>query len=508
MCRFKPSGEETLSTFPVNYDWHTFRKGYRNTFTEEGFDNHMIWSSQLMFNCPVPPGLRERIKDGSTVVDDYATLFLDIVPIRTPPRYGPPKEFLPPRFDVPNTINATAEYGTDHVLPLTDDAGRWENVPICKPSLMTYGITDDQKRKDEQSNDTVGTHHVVPTGFVPPPKVHKLVACTWTSNTFKTRGGRSTVSDGEQRLKEWLAFHLLAGFDHMYIYDNSGAFSSDADLSAVTNLFPGRVTRINWPSRVCNNNKGNSDNKGERSSQYAAETSCRLRFGTHSTWLGSMDTDEYLVPQGKYTDLRVLLDHLDREEKLKILSFHSLRSSLRFDKLAPFEVANNGFHPELPAGTPFLEAYNCDRELPPKTKFIPAEKQIYQPDYVKLHFVHYSTITALSQLSQARLKELGGYRWTQRYKEPHGRFAAETNDALMLHTKSVAGPDANHFDKECRKPRQGPMDGACKFGFPWPNRAEDPSRPLTEEGYARNCFTHENVETYWVPRLKAALEAL
>ena len=39
------------------------------------------------------------MKSGDTVVDDYSTLFVDLIPIRTPPRYTSPKEFLQPRYN-------------------------------------------------------------------------------------------------------------------------------------------------------------------------------------------------------------------------------------------------------------------------------------------------------------------------------------------------------------------------------------------------------------------------
>lgn len=34
---------------------------------------------------------------------------------------------------------------------------------------------------------------------------------------------------------------------------------------------------------------------GERSSQYAAESSCRERYGSLTEWLSFIDTDEYMV---------------------------------------------------------------------------------------------------------------------------------------------------------------------------------------------------------------------
>ena len=126
ICRFKPSMEETLSVHDFNYDFHTWRKAYASTFTYEGFDNHMIWTSQLLFRCPVPESLQQLIMNGKSVEHDYATHFVDLIPIRTPPRYGPPMEFLPPKYEKANIFNATEEWGHSHILPSIEDSGRWE----------------------------------------------------------------------------------------------------------------------------------------------------------------------------------------------------------------------------------------------------------------------------------------------------------------------------------------------------------------------------------------------
>ena len=73
------------------------------------------------------------------------------------------------------------------------------------------------------------------------------------------------------------------------------------------------------------NNRNFADSPGERSSQYAAESSCRLRFGDHTDWIGQLDIDEYLSPQGDFDSLPPLLDKLDQEGN-KIVSFGSWRA--------------------------------------------------------------------------------------------------------------------------------------------------------------------------------------
>lgn len=95
-------------------------------------------------------------------------------------------------------------------------------------------------------------------------KKHKLIACTWTSAGFYTRGERTFVDDGRQRLLQWLEYNKLVGVDHVYIFDNSGAVAGGNTLKPVTDLFQGFATRIDWPAKVCNNRPGNNDNKGER----------------------------------------------------------------------------------------------------------------------------------------------------------------------------------------------------------------------------------------------------
>lgn len=186
-----------------------------------------------------------------------------------------------------------------------------------------------------------------------PVKQHHLASCLWASTGYTTRGNRFAINDGQRRLVEWITYQKLIGVDHFYLYDNSGAFSNDPSnsLHPIAELFPGDVTIIDWPAQVCNNNPNNVDSVGERSSQYAAEASCRLRFGPHVNWIAQFDIDEYLVPStypgkreyrgkvlfvvspnrdfsfsvGNNTSILPLLEKLDQEGN-KIVSFGSWRA--------------------------------------------------------------------------------------------------------------------------------------------------------------------------------------
>ena len=274
ICRFKPSGDITFSVFNNDYEWVATRKGQRRMFNEDGRDNKQIQTSQLLFQCPVPDHLVEQVRTGASVVDDWATIFIDLIPVRTPPRYGPPEEFLKPyyakSYESPyiGTFKTDVEWGNDHILPKLEDSGRWENIPVCKPSLMTY---EPQVLEGPKKDEKVK---------------HNLVSCLWASTGYTTRGNRYAINDGQRRMLEWITFNKILGFDHFYIFDNSGAFTNHSSLKPFEEIFPGDVTVINWPSRVCNNNPNNVDSPGERSSQYAAESSCRLRFGPHVNWIG------------------------------------------------------------------------------------------------------------------------------------------------------------------------------------------------------------------------------
>ena len=93
----------------------------------------------------------------------YTNLFVDIIPIRTPPR-NLEKLLLTGEnkmsTQLKKNINTETHWGKNHILPRIKDSGRWENVPVC-------AIHDSSKKE------------------VSARKKHKLVACTWTSASYK-----------------------------------------------------------------------------------------------------------------------------------------------------------------------------------------------------------------------------------------------------------------------------------------------------------------------------------
>ena len=59
----------------------------------------MFWQSQLRFDCPVPDNgdLRSTIASGrSVLLDGTPSIYVDVVPIRTSPRYGKRMSYFTP----------------------------------------------------------------------------------------------------------------------------------------------------------------------------------------------------------------------------------------------------------------------------------------------------------------------------------------------------------------------------------------------------------------------------
>jgi hypothetical protein len=504
VCQFHPSGQETLSVSNVQYDYAAKRKGQQKTFTKTGHhDNKSIHTSQLVFKCPVPADLVDVVREGTSVINDQATMFVTLVPIRTPPRYGMPNRFLPPYYQDPkhNNFSVPEEWGDAHILPRIVDSGRWENIPICKPTWKAYAGATSAPPTDEKIGLT-------PTEMLHLPghtKKNRLIACTWASAQYATRGERFAIDDGARRLDEWIRFHLLAGVDHIVIYDNS---PGEKSLKPVTDQFPDQVTRIPWPATICNNNRSFEDSPGERSSQYAAESSWRLRFGPHTDWMATMDIDEYIVPVGEYTSLKPFLDELDKNGT-KIISFGSWRAWPRRDLIEPPEPIRNKticnqeipcFSLKIPSNRSILQTYNCDRQTV-KAEHMPAEKQIFRTDYVLQHYVHYSTITLFGEMN-ALDTVAAGFKFARASPDPLARFADEVSEVTMLHTKALATQDTTGWEARCT----GKSKGTCRIGVPFPSTDDSLNVTKDDDGWLYNCYVNPKVEQYWVPQLDKQLK--
>jgi hypothetical protein len=163
------------------------------------------------------------------------------------------------------------------------------------------------------------------------------------------------------------------------------------------------------------------------------------------------------------------------------------------------------FELKVPLKNTMLQAYNCDRQSGPKTKVMPAEKQIYKPEYVKQHFIHYSTVTALTEMNKEEF-EAAGYDWgrTKAFPDPNSRFGDELEEATMLHTKAVARQDTVGWEEACMDNYKGHF--MCRIGVPFPDNYDEKEHGTGDEkGWAYNCYPNKKIDDYWAPLLEKAI---
>ena len=352
---------ETLSNYSYNPEHANYlKRGSKPMLTslEQGHDEQ-IWNAVYSIQCPVPylsdgvNTLSSIIASGASVSESIPSLYLDLVPIRTPVRrnkggFGLPDFTSPQHSDQSPPFDPNLVWGQSHVLPRVEASGRWSNIPICTPATIEKQLSTNNKDNQHYDREIAFSQETIESDNGS-NKTHFLVGCVWASHSFSTRGQQHpTDSSTSDRLLEFITYHLeIAGFDHIFVYDNSDTSTHERinlTLSSVTDLFPRqRVSRIPWPHRVCNNNRPAHSNPGERSSQYAAESSCRARYGSQTEWLISLDVDEYLIPVSKkWANIKEWLMHVSATEKTtKILSFYQTRALPNVDLMLPYNGSSD-----------------------------------------------------------------------------------------------------------------------------------------------------------------------
>jgi len=488
---------QTMSEFSFNYEYVSWRKGKDSMFQREGKDNTQFWLSQLLFKCPIPERLQSLVQSGKHVENDLAQLFLDVTPIRTPARYKThlfTAEHIGSKLlAVSQLFDPKSEFGHKHYLPEVKDSGRWANIPICQPPR--------------------------------PKKKHRLVLCTWTASAYTRRGDVVGVSDTEARVREWVLFHQMVGFDHVYLYDNT-APGLPSSLQAIADEFPDFVDYYRWPCAICNNNRPSHKNPGERSSQYAAEASCRERHGSTTDWMAFIDTDEYLVPMAHDT-WEPILEEFD-QKGLHILKMRSSRAKPRAEYMDTMKNQTLCVDPvpnvRKPPGTPqdclepsknnsFLKTYNCEYIRPPRPdRFERAMKQIYRPDFVQSHFVHYSTVT--KDISKYYKDQGPGEAYTQKVHQKKWQdgspeiFLDEINEGLLVHTRSVLPHESQYREQGCQiGSKWGCALGyVCSDSTPFVDEKHQDNTFIDGEGNYCNCWKNSKVEDIYAPKLERVLE--
>ncbi|MEI6290552.1 MAG: glycosyltransferase family 92 protein [Chloroflexota bacterium] len=109
----------------------------------------------------------------------------------------------------------------------------------------------------------------------------KLLPCLWYYSAYMDYLSLCLIcKDENDYLPEWLDYHLLLGVDRFYIYDNDSRVPIQETLPEY--IARGRV--------IVNKISG-------RAMQLAAYDHCLQTYGEQSTWIGFIDTDEFLVPK-------------------------------------------------------------------------------------------------------------------------------------------------------------------------------------------------------------------
>lgn len=426
ICRFHDSQRNivmtTFSEYPFNYEYINWRKrGDKPMFVKDGPDVEIFDYSTLLFSCPIPEALllrRQQQQQQQPITGGGRRLWLDLIPIRTPARFDQGylltlEQVGQEEFAKLHRFDTNLHYGTngEQEIPPLDQSGRYENLPICLP----------------QTNPSMSS--------LSQPE-RQLVGCTWAAASYDRRGGKRSIHDAPERLKEWIAFHKMVGFDHLFVYDNTQLEDNDTTtalpLKQVTDLFDSSlVTYIRWNAKVCNNNYIGGRWPGERSSQYAAEASCRERFGPLTQWMAFFDIDEYLVPMGDGDAWRPVLD-AKKAANAPVLGMRSTRALPRVELMDESTDPDLCRHPTKKQATKessclvkkaretFLHSYNCDNVRPPRpSRYFTDMKQIYRPDFVLSHFVHYSCITKHHARYYANWKDPSPFRRKPANKEKY-----------------------------------------------------------------------------------------
>eukprot|EP01113_Clastostelium_recurvatum_P000091 TRINITY_DN10047_c0_g1_i1.p1 TRINITY_DN10047_c0_g1~~TRINITY_DN10047_c0_g1_i1.p1 ORF type:complete len:230 (+),score=46.66 TRINITY_DN10047_c0_g1_i1:50-739(+) len=142
---------------------------------------------------------------------------------------------------------------------------------------------------DSNNNSCPSSSHITASTTSPPPSSLSPSSSCWHVNNLPIRGNASRFLTGcilfknEGRyLKEWLVYHLLGGFDHMYMYDDG---STDDPIPILQPFIDrGYVTYIEWGGRT----------PGRLQTEQIRH--CRGHFNSSSEWLSIFDLDEFFVP--------------------------------------------------------------------------------------------------------------------------------------------------------------------------------------------------------------------
>jgi FkbM family methyltransferase len=102
----------------------------------------------------------------------------------------------------------------------------------------------------------------------------------------------TTFADEGLRLREWIEFHRLVGFEHFYLYDDRGTDESRSVVEPYVRA--GIATVVEWPFH---------------SGPVPAFQHCIEAFGHGSTWLAMIESDDFLFSPECFDVREILADY-------------------------------------------------------------------------------------------------------------------------------------------------------------------------------------------------------
>ena len=169
-------------------------------------------------------------------------------------------------------------------------------------------------------------------------------------------------------------------------------------------------------------------------------------------------------------------------------------------------------------GETFLRVYNCDSiKRPRPERFQRAMKQIYRPDYVYSHFVHYSTVTEFNTRYYDPNNPLPVHLKRERFDPDKEVFVDEMTEGTLIHARSVVPHETMFRSTVCQV---GYKKMNCFLGYECPDsvdwmddldrakgaRTKTNMNPHHDEnGNFCSCWVNNHVEEYWIPKLEKGL---
>ncbi|MGL5009603.1 MAG: glycosyltransferase family 92 protein, partial [Paracoccaceae bacterium] len=97
------------------------------------------------------------------------------------------------------------------------------------------------------------------------------------------------VRNEERHIAEWARFHVAAGVDHFFVYDNG---CTDQTLPNAKGALDRKLTILPWDQKFRDARRGH-----EIHNQVLAYAHAVRNFGSDFRWMAFIDVDEFLVPK-------------------------------------------------------------------------------------------------------------------------------------------------------------------------------------------------------------------